>query len=63
VSVFESYPSIFWRFANLIFPLDSLIISGTHYFLEALEERGKFLGVYSQNVGTFEDGIAPEHLK
>jgi NAD-dependent SIR2 family protein deacetylase len=63
LAVFRDDPSIFWRFAHLVFPPESPEYSVTHDFLAALEQRGKLLRVYSQNVDTLERGITPEHLR
>jgi NAD-dependent histone deacetylase SIR2/NAD-dependent deacetylase sirtuin 1 len=63
LELFRTDPSIFWEFAHLVFPAENPTFSATHYFLEALEERGKILRVYSQNVDTLERGLHPEHLR
>jgi NAD-dependent SIR2 family protein deacetylase len=56
-------PSVFWRFAHLIFPDEIPKFSATHIFLELLEQHRKLLRVYSQNVDTLERGISDEHLR
>jgi NAD-dependent SIR2 family protein deacetylase len=63
LNLFFEDPSIFWRFANLIFPPPDPEFSATHVFLEHLEAQGKLLRVYSQNVDTLERGIADDHLR
>ncbi|OHS96730.1 transcriptional regulator, Sir2 family protein [Tritrichomonas foetus] len=56
-------PSVFWRFAHLIYPSTDPEHSQAHYFLAELEKRGKLLRVYSQNVDTLEVGIPNEKLR
>lgn len=60
---FQRDPSIFWRFAHLIYPAVEPEHSLTHYFLAELEKRGKLLRVYSQNVDALEIGIPDEKLR
>ncbi|KAI5488559.1 NAD+ binding [Trichomonas vaginalis G3] len=59
---FEEDPSIFWRYAHTIFPSANPQHSGSHIFIEMLEQKGKLLRVYSQNVDTLEKGIPDEKL-
>jgi NAD-dependent SIR2 family protein deacetylase len=63
LNCFFEDPSIFWRFAHLIFPAEEPEFSATHFFLEHLEAQGKILRVYSQNVDTLERGISDDHLR
>jgi NAD-dependent SIR2 family protein deacetylase len=60
---FERDPSIFWRFAHTIFPAENPKHSATHYFIKELENRGKLLRLYTQNVDTLEIGIPPSKLR
>ena len=60
---FTQDPSVFWKFAHLIFPSTDPEHSQTHYFLAELEKKGKLLRVYSQNVDTLEVGIPNEKLR
>lgn len=60
---FERDPSIFWRFAHTIFPAVEPKHSATHFFLQELENRGKLLRLYTQNVDTLEIGIPPSRLR
>jgi NAD-dependent SIR2 family protein deacetylase len=60
---FQRDPSVFWRFAHLIFPAEVPEYSTAHYFIEELERRGKLLRLYSQNVDTLERGICPSRLR
>lgn len=60
---FERDPSIFWRFAHTIFPERHPKHSATHYFIQQLENRGKLLRLYTQNVDTLEVGIPPSRLR
>lgn len=59
---FQQDPSIFWRYAHTIFPAKNPEHSGSHYFIEMLEQKGKLLRVYSQNVDTLEKGLPDEKL-
>lgn len=63
MDTFREDPSIFWRFAHLIFPSECPVHSATHYFVEELERRGKLLRLYTQNVDTLERGIPDERLR
>lgn len=60
---FTQDPSVFWRFAHLIFPSTNPEHSQAHYFLAELQKRGKLLRVYSQNVDTLEVGIPDDKLR
>lgn len=60
---FERDPSIFWRFAHTIFPAEHPNHSQTHYFIQELENRGKLLRLYSQNVDTLEIGVPQSKLR
>lgn len=60
---FVKDPSVFWRFAHTIFPAIEPDHSLTHFFLAALEEQGKLLRLYTQNVDTLEVGIPDEKLR
>lgn len=60
---FKQDPSVFWKFAHLIFPTTNPQHSQAHYFLAELEKRGKLLRVYSQNVDTLEVGIPDDKLR
>ena len=59
---FQKDPSIFWRYAHTIFPAKNPQHSATHYFLQKLQEHGKLLKIYTQNVDTLEIGIPDEKL-
>jgi NAD-dependent SIR2 family protein deacetylase len=59
---FERDPSIFWKYAYTIFPAREPEHSATHFFLKKIEEKGKLLRVYTQNVDTLEVGIPDEKL-
>ena len=63
IDIFKEDPSIFWRYAHLIFPSTDPVYSAAHYFVEALENRGKLLRLYTQNVDALERGISDEHLR
>lgn len=63
LELFDADPSIFWRFAHLVFPSEAPQFSATHLFLQELEEHGKLLRLYSQNVDTLERGISDERLR
>ena len=63
LDTFREDPTIFWRFAHLIFPSETPVHSATHYFVEALERRGKLLRLYTQNVDTLERGVPDERLR
>lgn len=60
---FQQDPTVFWRFAHLIYPAIEPEHSLTHYFLAELEKRGKLLRVYSQNVDALEVGVPDEKLR
>jgi NAD-dependent SIR2 family protein deacetylase len=57
LAYFATDPTVFWRFAHLIYPKQEPDHSQTHFFLAKLESMGKLLRVYSQNVDTLEIGI------
>lgn len=59
---FNMDPSIFWKYAHTIFPARNPQHSETHFFLQKLEEKGKLLKIYTQNVDTLEVGIPDEKL-
>ena len=59
---FQKDPSIFWKYAHTIFPARHPQHSATHYFLQKLQEHGKLLKIYTQNVDTLEVGIPDEKL-
>jgi len=63
LDVFREDPSIFWRYAHMIFPSKMPVYSAAHYFVESLESRGKLLRLYTQNVDALERGISDEHLR
>ena len=54
----------FYDFAAQLFPSSELIPSKAHRFIKLLEEKGKLLRNYSQNIDTLEQqvGIDPEKL-
>ena len=60
---FKYDPSVFWQYAHMIFPAENPEHSDTHYFIQMLEEKGKLLRLYSQNVDTLECGVPPEKLR
>lgn len=57
VDYFQKDPSVFWRFAHLIFPSLQPDHSLAHFFIAELEKRGKLQRLYSQNVDTLEIGV------
>ena len=63
LNYFENDPSIFWRFAHTIFPPANPKHSAVHYFIQELENRGKLLRLYSQNVDTLEIGVPQSKLR
>ena len=60
---FKRDPSVFWEYAHMIFPDKDPAHSEAHYFIQMLEEKGKLLRLYSQNVDTLECGVPPEKLR
>lgn len=56
-------PTIFWRFAHLIFPERIPQHSDTHRFLAGLSSQHRLLRLYSQNVDTLELDIPDEQLR
>lgn len=60
---FSKDPSIFWRYAHTIFPDRNPKHSAAHYFIRELENRGKLLRLYTQNVDALDVGIPPNHLR
>ena len=62
-SYFRQDPSIFWKYAHLIFPSLHPKHSSTHYLLAALAEQGRLLRLYTQNVDVLEIGIPDEKLQ
>lgn len=63
LNYFAQDPSIFWRFAHLIFPSITPEHSAVHYFIQYLEQSGKLLRLYSQNVDTLEIGVPDDKLR
>ena len=57
IDYFQKDPSVFWRFAHLIFPSLHPDHSLAHFFIAELEKRGKLQRLYSQNVDTLEIGV------
>lgn len=67
INVFKENPNIFYSFAAELFPLDefkNLLYSPTHAFIKLLQDKGKLLTQYTQNVDNIEEivGIHPEKL-
>ncbi|EAX91386.1 silent information regulator 2-like protein, putative [Trichomonas vaginalis G3] len=60
---FQKDPSIFWRYAHTIFPDRQPKHSAAHYFIQELENRGKLLRLYTQNVDALDIGVPPKHLR
>ena len=60
---FKKDPSIFWRYAHMIFPETTPKHSHAQYFFAELEKKKKLLRLYSQNVDTLEIGIPDEKLR
>jgi hypothetical protein len=60
---FTRDPTVFWRFAHMIFPAAAPAHSQAHRFLAGLAARGKLLRLYTQNVDTLETGGPPEALR
>ena len=60
---FKEDPALFWKYAHMIFPDKNPKHSETHYFIKRLEEKGKLLRLYSQNVDTLECDMAKEKLR
>lgn len=54
----------FYDFAAQLFPSSDLVPSKAHKFIKLLQDKGKLLRNYSQNIDTLEQqiGIAPEKL-
>ncbi|TDH68300.1 hypothetical protein CCR75_004111 [Bremia lactucae] len=66
IEFFRSNPKPFFAFAKELFPKSSgftFVPSPSHYFLKMLEEKGKLLRIYSQNIDMLEHaaGISQEH--
>ncbi|EGZ21451.1 hypothetical protein PHYSODRAFT_313641 [Phytophthora sojae] len=66
IEFFRSNPRPFFAFAKELFPKSSgftFVPSPSHYFLKLLEEKGKLLRIYSQNIDMLEHaaGISHEH--
>ncbi|CAI5741481.1 unnamed protein product [Peronospora destructor] len=66
IDFFRSNPRPFFAFAKELFPKSSgftFVPSRSHYFLKLLEEKGKLLRIYSQNIDMLEHaaGISHEH--
>lgn len=63
IELFRHDPSIFYSFAKNILPT-SLRFSPTHAFIRKLEEQGKLLTNYTQNIDGLEQlaGISPDKL-
>ncbi|RMX65620.1 hypothetical protein KXD40_005484 [Peronospora effusa] len=66
IEFFRSNPRPFFAFAKELFPKCSgftFVPSRSHYFLKLLEEKGKLLRIYSQNIDMLEHaaGISHEH--
>lgn len=50
IQYFIQNPSIFWSVAHLIFPSETPHYSSAHYLIEAFEQKGKLLRVYSKTL-------------
>ncbi|RLN50446.1 hypothetical protein BBJ29_000988 [Phytophthora kernoviae] len=66
IEFFRSNPRPFFAFAKELFPKSSgftFVPSRCHYFLKLLEDKGKLLRIYSQNIDMLEHaaGISHEH--
>ncbi|CEG35649.1 nad-dependent histone deacetylase sir2-like protein [Plasmopara halstedii] len=66
IEFFRSNPKPFFAFAKELFPKSNgftFVPSPSHYFLKLLEEKGKLLRIYSQNIDMLEHaaGISHEH--
>ncbi|KAG4303857.1 hypothetical protein PORY_002745 [Pneumocystis oryctolagi] len=66
IDVFKEDPSIFYSFMMDLFPLEKFknIYSPTHAFIKLLQDKGKLLTQYTQNVDNIEEtvGIQSEKL-
>lgn len=63
LKIFQNDPSIFYSIAKEILP-DTTRFSPTHAFIRLLQEKGKLLRNYTQNIDNLEyfAGIKPENL-
>ncbi|KAJ8594771.1 DHS-like NAD/FAD-binding domain-containing protein [Rhizopogon salebrosus TDB-379] len=53
IHYFREYPAVFYSFASQIYP-SNFIPSPCHRFIKAIEDRGKLLRNYTQNIDTLE---------
>ncbi|KAI9906111.1 hypothetical protein PsorP6_014252 [Peronosclerospora sorghi] len=65
IDFFRSNPRPFFAFAKELFPKSrgySFVPSQSHYFVKLLEQQGKLLRIYSQNIDMLEHaaGISPD---
>jgi NAD-dependent SIR2 family protein deacetylase len=60
---FKKDPTLFWKYAHMIFPDKNPKHSETHYFIKHLQEQGKLIRLYSQNVDTLECDMPKELLR
>ncbi|KAG5190437.1 DHS-like NAD/FAD-binding domain-containing protein, partial [Tribonema minus] len=63
IAYFRTNPAPFFKFARELLP-GSYTPSATHRFIKALQDRGKLLRNYTQNIDGLEReaGVLPEHL-
>jgi NAD-dependent deacetylase sirtuin 1 len=64
IEFFRSNPRPFFAFAKELFPKSSgftFVPSRSHYFLKLLEEKGKLLRIYSQNIDMLEHAAGISH--
>ncbi|OWZ15338.1 NAD-dependent Histone deacetylase sir2-like protein [Phytophthora megakarya] len=64
IEFFRSNPRPFFAFAKELFPKSSgftFVPSPSHYFLKLLEEKGKLLRIYSQNIDMLEHAAGISH--
>ncbi|RLN90443.1 hypothetical protein BBJ28_00001302 [Nothophytophthora sp. Chile5] len=64
IEFFRSNPRPFFAFAKELFPKSSgftFVPSRSHYFLKLLEDKGKLLRIYSQNIDMLEHAAGISH--
>ncbi|CAJ0643695.1 8713_t:CDS:2 [Entrophospora sp. SA101] len=61
INYFKDCPKVFYSFAKEIYP-SNFLPSPSHYFIKLLEEKGKLLRNYSQNIDTLEQAAGIKNV-
>lgn len=61
INYFRDCPEVFYSFAKEIYP-SNFVPSPSHYFVKLLEEKGKLLRNYTQNIDTLEQAAGIKNV-